>query len=104
MRSCRRCPAPLLSLEHASDGELRASGQMHREIRQAALDEQSGQGQPALVTPGSSLEAIARTRAGQLARIQRPGLAKSPPLPGRRQRAGHRSAIWPRRWLRARSL
>jgi low affinity Fe/Cu permease len=33
----------LLSLEHASDGELRASGDLHREIRQAALDEQSGQ-------------------------------------------------------------
>jgi low affinity Fe/Cu permease len=32
----------LLSLEHASDGELRASGHAHREIRQAALDEQSG--------------------------------------------------------------
>jgi low affinity Fe/Cu permease len=33
----------LLSLEHASDGELRASGHLHREIRQEALDEQSGQ-------------------------------------------------------------
>jgi low affinity Fe/Cu permease len=32
----------LLSLEHASDTELRASGDVHREIRQAALDEQSG--------------------------------------------------------------
>jgi low affinity Fe/Cu permease len=32
----------LLSLEHASDHELRASGTLHREIRQAALDEQSG--------------------------------------------------------------
>ncbi|MGD0602441.1 MAG: hypothetical protein ABSA53_02435 [Streptosporangiaceae bacterium] len=30
----------LLSLEHASDDELRASGNLHREIRQAALDEQ----------------------------------------------------------------
>jgi low affinity Fe/Cu permease len=33
----------LLSLEHASDGELRASGHAHREIRQAALDKASGQ-------------------------------------------------------------
>jgi low affinity Fe/Cu permease len=32
----------LLALEHASDDELRAAGQSHREIRQAALDEQSG--------------------------------------------------------------
>jgi low affinity Fe/Cu permease len=31
----------LLALEHASDDELRAAGQSHREIRQAALDEQS---------------------------------------------------------------
>jgi len=36
----------LLSLEHASDGELRASGNAHREIRQAALDQQPGQGRP----------------------------------------------------------
>jgi low affinity iron permease len=32
----------LLALEHASDDELRPAGQSHREIRQAALDEQSG--------------------------------------------------------------
>jgi hypothetical protein len=32
----------LLSLENASDGELRASGDLHRGIRQAALDEQAG--------------------------------------------------------------
>jgi low affinity Fe/Cu permease len=32
----------LLALEHASDDELRAVGQSHREIRQAALDEQPG--------------------------------------------------------------
>jgi low affinity Fe/Cu permease len=32
----------LLSLEHASDDELRASGDVHRGIRQAALDEQPG--------------------------------------------------------------
>jgi low affinity Fe/Cu permease len=32
----------LLALEHASDDELRAAGESHREIRQAALDEQSG--------------------------------------------------------------
>jgi low affinity Fe/Cu permease len=32
----------LLMLEHASDDELRATGASHREIRQAALDEQSG--------------------------------------------------------------
>jgi low affinity Fe/Cu permease len=36
----------LLSLEHASDDELRASGHQHREIRQAALDEQVSQDQP----------------------------------------------------------
>jgi low affinity Fe/Cu permease len=29
----------LLTLEHASDDELRATGESHREIRQAALDE-----------------------------------------------------------------
>jgi low affinity Fe/Cu permease len=32
----------LLSLEHASDDELRASGDVHLGIRQAALDEQPG--------------------------------------------------------------
>jgi low affinity Fe/Cu permease len=32
----------LLMLEHASDDELRATGASHLEIRQAALDEQSG--------------------------------------------------------------
>jgi low affinity Fe/Cu permease len=32
----------LLAMEHASDDELRAAGQSHREIRQTALDEQSG--------------------------------------------------------------
>jgi low affinity Fe/Cu permease len=37
----------LLSLEHASDDELRASGDLHRGIRQAALDEQSSQDQRA---------------------------------------------------------
>jgi low affinity Fe/Cu permease len=37
----------LLSLEHASDDELRASGDLHRGIRQAALDEQFGQDHPA---------------------------------------------------------
>jgi low affinity Fe/Cu permease len=37
----------LLSLEHATDRELRASGDLHRGIRQAALDEQSGQDSPA---------------------------------------------------------
>jgi len=36
----------LLSLEHASDDELRASGDLHREIRQAALDEQVSQDLP----------------------------------------------------------
>jgi len=34
----------LLALEHGSDDELRAAGQSHREIRRAALDEQSGPG------------------------------------------------------------
>jgi len=37
----------LLSLEQASDDELRASGELHRGIRQAALDEQSGHASPA---------------------------------------------------------
>jgi len=32
----------LLTLEHASDDELRAAGHQHREIRQAALDNRSG--------------------------------------------------------------
>jgi low affinity Fe/Cu permease len=36
----------LLTLEHASDDELRATGHAHREIRRAALDEQSGQASP----------------------------------------------------------
>jgi low affinity Fe/Cu permease len=31
----------LLTLEHASDEELRATGDMHREIRQDAIDQQS---------------------------------------------------------------
>ena len=31
----------LMALEHASDDELRAAGDSHREIRKAALDEQS---------------------------------------------------------------
>jgi hypothetical protein len=31
----------LMALEHASDDELRAAGDSHREIRQAAVDEQS---------------------------------------------------------------
>ncbi|MDQ2811398.1 MAG: low affinity iron permease family protein [Actinomycetota bacterium] len=34
----------LLSLEHASDDELRASGDLHLGIRQAALEERVGQG------------------------------------------------------------
>ena len=32
----------LLPLEHASDDELRAAGDSHRETRRAALDDQSG--------------------------------------------------------------
>lgn len=32
----------LLTLEHASDDELRAAGDTHREIRKAALEEQPG--------------------------------------------------------------
>jgi low affinity Fe/Cu permease len=36
----------LLAMEHASDDELRAAGQSHREIRQVALDEQSGPASP----------------------------------------------------------
>lgn len=32
----------LLTLEHASDDELRAAGDSHRETRRAALDDQSG--------------------------------------------------------------
>jgi len=38
----------LLSIEHASDDELRASGDLHRGIRQAALDDQSDQATAAL--------------------------------------------------------
>jgi low affinity Fe/Cu permease len=34
----------LLTLEHASDEELRVTGHQHREIRQAALDDHSGPG------------------------------------------------------------
>ncbi len=37
----------LLMLEHASHDELRATGDSHREIRQAALVEQSGAASPA---------------------------------------------------------
>lgn len=37
----------LLMLEHASDDELRSTGDSHLEIRQAALDEQSGAVNPA---------------------------------------------------------
>jgi low affinity Fe/Cu permease len=37
----------LLMLEHASDNELRATGDAHRGIRQAALDKQSGPASPA---------------------------------------------------------
>jgi low affinity Fe/Cu permease len=37
----------LLMLEHASHDELRATGDSHREIREAALDEQSGAASPA---------------------------------------------------------
>jgi hypothetical protein len=36
----------LMALEHASDDELRAAGDSHREIRRAALDEQSGPAPP----------------------------------------------------------
>ena len=36
----------LMTLEHASDDELRAVGESHREIRQVALDEQSGPASP----------------------------------------------------------
>jgi low affinity Fe/Cu permease len=37
----------LLMLEHASDDELRSTGDSHLEIREAALDEQSGAVNPA---------------------------------------------------------
>jgi hypothetical protein len=36
----------LMALEHASDDELRAAGESHRETRQAALDEQPGPASP----------------------------------------------------------
>jgi low affinity Fe/Cu permease len=36
----------LLALEHASDDELRATSDSHREIRQTALNEQSGPANP----------------------------------------------------------
>jgi len=37
----------LMTLEHASDDELRATGHAHREIRRAALDQQAGRAGPA---------------------------------------------------------
>lgn len=37
----------LMTLEHASDDEMRATGDVHHEIRKAALDEQPGDGSPA---------------------------------------------------------
>src|SRR5213080_1581715 len=60
----------LLTLEHASDEELRAAGHQHREIRQAALDDHSGSAQSApkkirlsaLRNTGSNQPAIARRR------------------------------------------
>ena len=36
----------LMTLEHASDGELRATGDVHHEIRNASLDEQDGDRSP----------------------------------------------------------
>ena len=36
----------LMALEHASDEEMRVAGESHREIRQVALDEQSGPASP----------------------------------------------------------
>ena len=36
----------LMTLEHASDDELRATGDAHHEIRQASLDGQGGKGSP----------------------------------------------------------
>jgi low affinity Fe/Cu permease len=36
----------LMTLEHASDDELRATGDAHHEIRQASLDEQDSEGSP----------------------------------------------------------
>jgi len=36
----------LLTLEHASDDELRAAGDLHRGVRKAALDERSGPAGP----------------------------------------------------------
>jgi low affinity Fe/Cu permease len=36
----------LMTLEHASDDELRATGDVHHEIRKASLDEQDGEGSP----------------------------------------------------------
>ena len=36
----------LMTLEHASDDELRATGDVHHEIRQASLAEQDGKGNP----------------------------------------------------------
>jgi hypothetical protein len=46
-RSTRSCGLPgadnsLLMLEHASCDELRATGDSHREIREAAVDDQAG--------------------------------------------------------------
>jgi low affinity Fe/Cu permease len=59
----------LLTIEHASDDELRAAGHQHREIRQAALDGRSG-----------------RDAGGNLPPSQVPpdmGKPDIPPIPGR---------------------
>jgi low affinity Fe/Cu permease len=40
-------PGALLTLEHASEDELRAASDSHRWIRQAAVDEQSPVADPA---------------------------------------------------------
>jgi hypothetical protein len=62
MRSCRRCDAradnSLLTLEHASDDELRATGALHRGIRQAALGEQQGSPGAERLTAASNAQDI----------------------------------------------
>jgi low affinity Fe/Cu permease len=46
LQALPRADNALMTLEHASDDELRATGDVHHEIRKASLDEQDGEGSP----------------------------------------------------------
>jgi low affinity Fe/Cu permease len=65
----------LLRLEHASDGELRAVGDQHREIRQATLDSHSGPGaaHSAEENPAQRLPNADPDRSARRPRAARPG-------------------------------